>query len=468
RWAKTFYDDFGPRIGFAWAPFPSNRTAVRGGYSIVYGPLYYSDFANSMNAGYAATPNPVSSNGFAPAFLLSNGFPSYGPAPILNPANRNNQSVDYITPGFGKPPLVQNWSIQVQQQLATDLIASVAYVGTKAQNLRSAGGFGEYNNIRPSSLAFGQAVLGAPIGSALAASAGVASPYAGFNGAVGDALRPYPQYRRFNTDCCLENDGMSSFNALEASVTRRFHAGLNLQLSYTWSRTFTDADSLLPGQNAGGGVYQDPFNLHLEKAPSSQDTPQMLVLSYLYDLPFGRGKRWMNTGGLWNAILGGWQIGAIHRYQSGSPLPFYCATGVAGWDNCFRFNTVAGQSVFNAARHQANFNPLNTPYLNNSYFVDPNPNPNAPIRFGQLARVTNFRMDPYLNEDVNLTKRFAIREPFSLEFRADAFNIANRHILAQPFNLSPNPTAGPSSNFGYVNGTVDTPRLVQLELRLRF
>ncbi len=465
-WAKTFYDNLGPRIGFAYSPGNSGKTAVRGAYSIFYGPLFYSDFGNSMNAGYTASPNPISTNGFNPAFTLAGGFPAYPSAPNLNPAIRNNQSVDYITPGFGKPPMIQSWSFQVQQQIATDLILSVGYVGNKTQNLRSAAAVGSYNNFPLQDLALGANLLGANVGSPAATAAGISSPYTGFTGAVGNALRQYPQFQRFNTDCCLENDGMSTFEALEIMVQRRFHNGLNVQASYTWSKTISDADSLLPGSNAGGGLYQNPYNLHQEKSISSQDIPQNFVLSFIYELPFGKGKAFLNHG-VTGAILGSWQIGSILRYESGQPLPFYCATGVPGWDNCFRFNPVPGQSVYNSAINQPGFNPLNMPYLNNSYFVDPNQNPNAPMVFGQLPRVTGNRMQPFYNEDVNLAKRFNFTETVSLEIRADAFNIANRHIFAEPYNLGPQPN-NVSTNFGFVNGTIDSPRAVQLQMSLRF
>lgn len=465
-WAKTFYDDFGPRIGFAYSPGNSGKTAIRGGYSIFYGPLFYSDFGNNVNAGYTASPNPVSSNGFTPAFNLSSGFPAYTGAPDLNPSIRNGQSVDYITPGFGKPPMVQSWSFQIQQQLATDLILSVAYVGNKAQNLRSAAADGQYNNFPLQDLALGENVLSSNVGSAAANAAGIVAPFPGFVGSVGNALRQYPQYLRFNTDCCLENDGMSTFNALEVMLQRRFHAGLNVQLSYTWSRTLSDADSLLPGTNAGGGLYQDPYNLHLEKSISSQDIPQNFVGSFIYELPFGKGKGLLNHG-IGSAILGGWQIGSILRYESGQPLPFYCGTGVPGWDDCFRFNPVAGQPVYTAAATQPGYNALTTPFLNNNYFADANPNPNAPMVFGQLARVTGNRVPNFYNEDVNLAKRFNFTETLSLEVRADAFNVTNRHIFAQPYNLNPQPN-NVSTNFGFVNSTVDSPRAVQLEMNLRF
>lgn len=468
RWIDTYYKDVAPRIGFAFTPYLDGKVVIRGGYSLLYGPLYYADFANSLNAGYAATPSPQSPNGFNNAFLLAGGFPAYQSAPILDPTIRNNQSVDYVAPNFNKPPMIQSWSLQWQQQIAQDLIFTVGYVGTKGQNLRSAAGFGRYNNFPLSALALGQNVLNASIDSQTAQSAGIAVPYPGFNGTVGDSLRHYPQYRRFNTDCCLENDGMSTFHALEATLQRRFRDGVNLQVSYTWSKSLNNADSLQPGSNGGGGLYQNPYDLRQEKALSSQDTPQQAVISGLYELPFGKGKRFLNTHTLVNEAAGGWQLGGILRYQSGQPLPFYCATGVAGWDNCFRFNPVQGQSVYNSARHRHGFNPLTTPYLNNAYFADPNTNPDAPIAFGTLPRVTSFRMDPYYEEDINLIKRFAITETANLQLRADAFNIFNRHIFAQPGNLNPAPNTGANNTFGYVNGTVDTPRTLQLELRASF
>ena len=112
--------------------------------------------------------------------------------------------------------------------------------------------------------------------------------------------------------------------------------------------------------------------------------------------------------------------------------------------------------MYNPAVNQPGYNALTTPYLNNSYFAGPNPNPNAPITFGQLSRVAGFRMPNFYNEDVHIAKRFNFTEMVYFEIRADAFNIDNRHILAQPNNLNPAPN-NVSSNFGFVTGTVDAP-----------
>src|ERR1700730_16096425 len=141
----------------------------------------------------------------------------------------------------------------------------------------------------------GTALL-SPIGSQTA----VAPPYAGFpsSAIVAQALVPFPQYFGFNTDGALENLGQSTYNALEASLQRRFRNGLNLMASYTWSKTLTDADSALPffATLAGSAGPQNSFNKQGDKAISNQDVPQNFVLSYVYELPVGKGKKWMNHG----------------------------------------------------------------------------------------------------------------------------------------------------------------------------
>ena len=114
---------------------------------------------------------------------------------------------------------------------------------------------------------------------------------------VAQALVPFPQYYGFNTDGHLENLGQSTYNALEAQLTRRFRNGLNLMASYTWSKTLTDADSALPyfATLHQGGAPQNVFNKQGDKAISNQDLPQNFVLSYIYELPFGKNKKFLNS-----------------------------------------------------------------------------------------------------------------------------------------------------------------------------
>src|SRR5207248_7777823 len=147
-------------------------------------------------------------------------------------------------------------------------------------------------------------------------------PYAPTNGkaTVGQLLRPFPQYEFITTNCCLENLGQSTYNALQASIERRFRHGLNLLASYTYSKTITDADSsfsTLTGFNSQVFGAQNPYNLRGEKAVSYQDIPHAVVLSYLYEFPVGPGKKYLSHG-VGSKILGGWQVGGVHRYQIGS------------------------------------------------------------------------------------------------------------------------------------------------------
>jgi hypothetical protein len=307
------------------------------------------------------------------------------------------------------------------------------------------------------------------------AQAGTAVPYPGYptNVKVAQSLVPFPQYFGFNTDGTLENWGQSSYNALEASLRRRFHNGLNLMASYTWSKTLTDADAALPffATLHGGGSAQNPFDKKGEKAISNQDTPQMLVLSYIYDLPVGKGKKVLNKAGAVNKVVGGWQIGGIQRYQSGQPISFGCATGVPAFSGCIRFNRVQGQSLWSSQWLSGSFNPTANSMFNSAAFSDPNAQCNTPAgcaaySFGNMPRTTGeVRMYKYLSEDFSLIKRTPITERLNLVLNATAIDAFNRHIFNRPFDLNPLDPA-----FGHLdpNNTILGPRVLQLQLKVEF
>ena len=483
-WTNTWYKDFSPRIGFAYSPANSHgTTSLRGAYAILYAPLQYADFGGAMTTGYTANPSYASLDHFTPAFALDAGFPAFAPPPNLDPGQKNGQPIggNYIQPGQGRPAMVQNWSLQLQQQLAKDLILTIGYIGERGTHLRSS--LENINNAPLSSLALGDTLT------ADSAAAGVASPYTGFTGQVQQALRPFPQYSFIANDCCLQNIGQSTYHALVTSIERRFTNGLNLQASYTWAKNITDADSILPGINAGISQFQNSFDHHDEKSISTQDIPHTFVLSYLYELPVGRGHHFLNDNKLLDLAIGGWEIGGVQRYQSGQPISFGCQSAIPGQDNCIRdsltgtnFKSVAyanGQKINPFGQNKSFFNiavdPTNPANLIAPAFFNQNDAAHRAARggayaFGNMPRVTGaVRTDKYLNEDFSLLKNFHFTESAFFQIKGEFLNAFNRHAFAIPDTQSNDVgnVANPGA-FGVPTGTVNGPRTLQVTGRITF
>lgn len=503
--AQTYYKDFAPRFGFSYAPDNLfghfGKTVLRGGYAIYYGPLDYGDFGQSLTDGFTASPSK--SAPFAAVIGLDSGIPGFQPPPNLNPAQDNTGFADgfggptYVAPSYGRAAMVQNWSLEAERQLAPDLILSVGYVGMHATRLRS--NLAQLDDLNPKFFSLGNQlnlIVTDP-------TSPVAAPYTNFcsdygcapgtplSATVAQALRPFPQFTNIDSDCCLENLGQSTYEAMLVKVERRFHNGLNLLASYTFSKTLTDADSALPAfaQFSGGGFAQNPYNLKGEKSLSYQDIPHTLVVSYIYELPVGKGKKFLNKGGIVDKALGGWQIGGVQRYQSGQPLSFSCATGIPGFSSffsgCIRFDRVPGQPLlspnagsFNqAAASNSNnsgcteaangtFTATGPTYFNCAAFIDPNASGLVTQRgyaLGDMPRVTGeVRSQKYFNEDFSIIKHWGITEGQQLTLKGELVNAFNRHVFSRP-------DTGPGDGtFGAVFGTVDGSRKVQLQLRYQF
>ena len=444
--------------------------------------MFYADGGSQMNTGYKANASFTSVNGFDPAFNLASGFPAYMAPPILNPSYFEGQVVasNYIRSNMNKPAMTQQWNLQIQQELAPDLIFTIGYAGERGNRLRS--NLENINNIPKSAFA-----LGDNLNRTLASNtAGVTAPFPTFFSLYGNsvqtaqALRPFPQYQAVQTSCCLQNDGQSSYHALLTSLQRRFRNGLNLQVSYTWSKNFTDADTVVLNTNSLSAI-QDPTNLKGEKSVSTQDLPNVFVTSFIQEVPFGKNRRYFNHG-VASYALGGWQVGAVLRYQSGTPLSFGCAANIPGWDNCVRFNQIPGSSFRSAASRNGTVNPFNVPAaganpntnslfnLNvtrdaqNGAFVDPNASRNGgSYQFGNISRVeTALRLNGFKNEDFSLIKNTPIREGVDLQLKFEMLNATNRHAWGVP-SLTPTDTL-----FGVPTSTLTTPRNSQITARVRF
>ncbi|MDE3186837.1 MAG: TonB-dependent receptor [Acidobacteriota bacterium] len=542
-WAETWKKDIGPRVGFAYVlPGSNDKAVIRGGAGIIYGPLQYSDFGSSMTLGYTQGRStgsfysgPGTAAAFTPAFMLDSGEPQWTKsffAPSTDPGQLTGVPGQFIPvggeiikPQFGRPSMTTSWGLQVQDEVAQDLIFTLGYMGQASQNLHS-GFLTNDNNIDPKYFSLGDHLsdIGSAITTQGGSSMGVTAPYSTFMGNLGQALRPFPQYDYLAGDCCLENVGHSSYEAMVASLNRRFRQGFNLQVSYTWSKNETDADSTIPFAYVGyRSQTQNSNNLRLEKAVSVQNIPQQLSISYLYELPFGKGQRFLNQNRLLDAVVGGWEIGAIQRYQSGQPVDFGCASGAAYFQNCFRFTLGAGAFGNNFAssdyrknknkpsffNQQTWFKPAYRPAgqggstdpgvsLADAAFVDMNregvtstgqtwlrkPSPDCadgcsydPFVFGTgIPRVTEAITGPmWLSEDFSLLKNFSITERVKFQFKVEAIDAFNRHRMGMP-DMEPadspsyaaDGTPQVSTGFGIPMYVDYGPRNLQLTGRINF
>jgi hypothetical protein len=417
---NTDFNNFAPRLGFAYDLTGSGKTILRGGYGIFYfldrggidnqlaqNPPYSGTTSFSFTQGYRinlAGQAPMNSTN--PTLAGTVPMPSKGPIQLdLN----NPQNVSVVSyPQDNRQPMVQQWNVNIQRELTNNMGFTLGYVGNHGDNLMT---LIDYN----------RQVYGAASG-----------------------VKPFTNLGNVELNT---TQGTSDYHSLQARLERRMSNGLQWTASYTWSHTIDDSPGTFDAQN--NRVDYARFLAGKERANSNLDVRQRFVFSSLYELPFGRGKQF---GDNWtpavNAILGGWQINPILTFQSG--LPFDLSSSYQGLRT--RPDLVGTPAQTNAING----------WFDTKAFADP-PSVNGVFTRAGTAGRNIFTGPARKYLDMSIFKNFQVTERFNTQFRAEFFNVTNSPQFAQP---NGDITSG---DFGKVRSTLlGTERQIQLALKVSF
>jgi hypothetical protein len=260
------------------------------------------------------------------------------------------------------------------------------------------------------------------------------------------AFRPYP----FQSITGIITEGMSNYNSLQMSVTQRMRSGFTFNFNYTWAHMFSNQESSAQGQQAGFIVYQRAYNPDANYGPSNFDVRQSFKGYALYELPFGRGRAYLNQNSVADKLIGGWRLSGTLVAQTGSPF-----TPVMNVNNSFSLST---NNVWypNVVGNPVLANPSINGWFNVSAFAAPTPG-----TFGNMGR--NVLYGPGLfNLGMSLAKTFTIREGLMFDLTANATNALNHPSFALP-----DPTIGPG-RIGRITGVRVPSRNIEIVFKLRF
>ena len=453
---NTFYGELGPRLGFAYSV--NTRLVVRGGYGLMYTPPIANTWGLATIDGYSGSNNFATSTR-DPNFYWDAGYPAYTHTlPNKDPALDNGSSITYAAPNSSRQPYTQNYTIGLQYLLNSDTTITANYVGNRGSRLNS-GNFANMNQLNPKYLALGDTLL-----DDISSHPEIKLPYAGFEGSVAQALLPYPQYGGGGVSYQFPHFGSSDYHALQVVASRRLSKGLGFLISYAFQKALTNTDS---AQFYYGGTSQDVYNRALEKSVASFDHPQQLRLTWIGELPIGKGRHFLNQGGILNQVVGGWTVTANQTYQSGNPLTIGTSLDSSGYlfNGTIRADVLSGQPLTVASSGRLDVaSGTGIQYLNPKAFAEPPSTANGVVtRLGTSPRYFgNLRGRYHPSENFGIFKRFPFGEGRNVELRADMFNAFNRSGLGDPVTTVGDP------KFGQIIDVQQGPREIQVALRITF
>lgn len=471
-----------PRAGFAYQVGPS--TVLRAGFGI-FGDSLSSFYMSGGNAGSTTTfllpqqgfTQTTSSSGSGDSGLtftstLANPFPNGIQQPTGSSQGLQTYLGQAVTfqPLNPKTPYNMRWSAGIQHQFGAWL-ADLSYVGEHGVHLPIQK---EYNGIPAQYLSTYTQGYDADVNTKMSAT--VNNPFykvlpntvslgSSKTTNVAQLLRPYPQ---FTSVSAYITSGMSVYHSLQASVVRRFAGGASLTSAFTWSKSLDATEYLNPS---------DPspwFGL------SDNDRTFRLATSGIYQLPWGRGRRFLNNGGIAGAIAGGWQVQGVYQVQSGEPLSFDPGTGTSlpvylgnnpnssAWGRSGYKKSVPGDGSagnwFNTANWATSTSSATSGKISgvygNQYQIR-----TLPVRFDGLRADFLNQFDGAVQRNFSLSRLY---EPLVLQVRLDLINVLNHPVFGGGGNNKTPVTDWTSSTFGEVTAQENQPRIYQFEAFLRF
>jgi hypothetical protein len=505
---KNQLGNLGPSVGFAWDPFENGKTSLRANYRIAYDRINTFVIASQVlpnlpGAAYPAINTDFGQNGGRLRNLPDLTPPSASPSSLTQPAAFSSASNTVIDPNI-KTPRTHQWSLDIQRQIANNTVLDIAYIGRRAYHLLGAynanqdqifsnGFLDAFNTIKaggespvinnllkadtrlnpgetPSAMIRRLYASNLNLNSVAALANSLATRLQ--NGVSVTQLSagqpfffiPYPQYGGgLNV---LDSNDFSTYNGLEIQVERRLTRGVSFQVGYTWSKSLDtrsfDPTLTVVGTGNLSTAADTPFDINnrgLNYAPSDFDRRHVLQTNWVWEMPFGKGKKWLSGGpGVLDRVIGGWELAGYARLTSGRPFTVYAGT-----------NTVSNvnQSTANCTGCSRGDG---TPFLDSAsgliWYFDPAERAkfSAPAagQFGNTGR--NFFVGPhYFEMDASLLKRIPISDRFKAEVRADATNLTNSVMFNAPT------TDITSSIFGRIRNSVASgSRKIQLAAKFYF